>query len=174
LFAEDTPTPYNPSADGSQSGANTVWVAGAAYQIPAFWLYCFDKANLAVVVSEGDTIPALVSEMAPVSSRLAEREAVAKEVFPAYGRAWDEFRRAVEAADRKYLKLDACEIFMLYKGNEFGRLLEKALNWFGSRRETDLDALLSLAGIDHYNGRTKSFSAGEYDSEMYLYGWLGV
>jgi hypothetical protein len=109
--------------------------------------------------------------MDSVRGRFAEREAIAAKLFPDYGRAWEEFRGAVEAAERKYLKIDACEIWALCR-DKFGRLLKKALSWTTSRRESDFDALLSLAGIEGYKPRTKCFDPGEYDPEMYFYGWL--
>jgi hypothetical protein len=164
LFAEDTPAPYDPIAEESDPGANTVQVAGAAYQVPAFWLACFDKADIAVVESEEGDIPQLVSEMDRVRPRLAEREAAVKELFPSHVAAWDEFRRAVEAAGRKYLKVDAYEIWMIPKDtSEYGRLLTRALNWF---------ARLSLAGIETYDTEAKTFSAGDDDPERFLYGGL--
>lgn len=173
LFAEDTPAPYDPFAEESDPGADTVQVAGAAYQVPAFWLACFDKADIAVVESEEGDIPQLVSELDRVRSRLAEREVVVKELFPAHAKAWEEFRRAVEAAGRKYLKVDAYEIWMLHEEDgEFGRLLKKALSWFGSRKKSDLDALLSLAGIEAYDSKAKTFFSGDDDPERFLYGWL--
>jgi hypothetical protein len=173
LFAEDTPAPYDPLAEESEPGANTVQVAGAAYQLPPFWLACFDKGDIAVVESEEGDIPQLVSELDRVRSRLAEREAAVKELFPAHVAAWDKFRRAVEAAGRKFLKVDAYEIWMLSEDDgEFGRQLKKALNWFESRKQADLDALLALAGIEAYDSTTKTFSAGGDDPERFLYGWL--
>jgi hypothetical protein len=172
LFAENTPEPYNPSEGGSRRGARTVWVAGAAYRVPVFWVWCFDKGDIAVVECDGGSLPQLVSAMGLVRSRLAQREAIAAELFPTSGQAWEQFREAVEAADRKYLKVDACEIWALCEGDKFGRLLKKALSWSRSRRQADLDALLSLAGIAGYKPRTKRFDPGAYDPEMYLYGWL--
>jgi hypothetical protein len=56
---------------------------------------------------------------------------------------------------------------------EFGRLLKKALNWFASRKKADLEALLTLAGIDGYDHKAKRFTAPEgEDPEAFLYGWL--
>jgi hypothetical protein len=173
LFAEDTSAPYDPLAEKCDPGANTVQVAGAAYQIPAFWLACFDTADIAVVESEEGDIPQLVSELERVRFRLAEREAAVQELFPAHAAAWDEFRCAVEAAGRKYLKVDTYEIWMLEEDDgEFGRLLKKALSWFRSRTASDLDALLSLAGIEAYDSESKTFSAGDDDPKRFLYGWL--
>jgi hypothetical protein len=173
LFAEDTPAPYDPFAEVSELGTNTLQVAGAAYQVPMFWLCCFDKADIAIVKTQEGDIPALVSEMARVRSRLAERDDLVKALFPAYIRAWDEFRKAVDLADRKYLKVDAYEIWMLNEEGEFGRLLKKALNWFRSKKKADQDALLFLAGIEGYDRKTKSFTVPENDDpEQFLYGWL--
>ncbi len=172
LFAEDTPTPFDPFAEGDDPRANTVEIAGAASQIPAFWLSCFDKEDIALIESEDGDLPTLVSDMARVRARLAERDATVKELFPGHAGAWNEFRRAVEGAGRKYLKVDAYEIWLLYEDGEFGRLLKKALNWFRSGKKADLGALLSLAGIEAYDNKTRTFSAGEYDSESFLYGWL--
>lgn len=173
LFAEDTASPYDPFAEGDEAGANTLQIAGAAYQIPAFWLACFEKADVAVVASEEGEIPQLVCEMGRVRTRLAEREPAVKELFPGHAGAWDDFRRAVEAAGRKYLKVDASEIWMLHEDDgEFARRLRKALNWFGSRKRADLDALLSLAGIEGYDSKAKTFSAGADDPELFLCGWL--
>ncbi len=172
LFAEDTPTPYDPFAEEDKPGANMLIIAGAAYQVPVFWLACFDQDDIAVIESEEGDIPELVSEMAVVRSRLSEREAMVKDLFPGHAPAWDEFRQAIEGVGQKYLKVDAYEIWLLYEDDEFGHLLRKALNWFRSREEADLEALLSLAGIEAYNNKTKTFSAGEYAPEAFLYGWL--
>jgi hypothetical protein len=173
LFVEDTPAPYDPFAEADDPGANAVQLAGAAYQVPVFWLACFDRADIAVVKSEEGHIPQLVSELDRVRLRLGEREAVIKELFPAHAAAWDEFRRAVEATGRKYLKVDVYEIWMLNEDDgEFARLLKKALNWFGSRKQADLNALLSLAGIEGYDSKAKTFSTGDDAPERFLYGWL--
>jgi hypothetical protein len=174
LFAEDTPAPYDPFAEGSDPDANTMHIAGAADQVPAFWLCCFDKGDIAVVESDEGAIPALVSEMARVRSRLAERDPLVRELFPAHAGAWDEFRRAVEAAGRKYLKVDAYEVWMLHEDEgAFGRLLKKVLNWFTSKKKSDLEALLRLAGIDGYDHKAKRFTASEgEDPEAFLCGWL--
>src|SRR5262245_9846592 len=173
LFAEDTPAPYDPLSEEDDPGAKTVQIAGAACQLPAFWLACFDKADIAVVESEEGNIPQLVSEFDRVRSRLAEREAAVTELFPAHTAAWGEFRRAVEAASRKYLKVDAYEVWMMDEDDGgFGRQLKKALNWFGSRKPADFDALLFLAGIEGYDSTAKTFSAGDDDPERFLYGWF--
>jgi hypothetical protein len=172
LFAEDTPTPFDPFGEEGAPGANTVQIAGAAYQLPAFWLSCFDKDDIAVIESEEGDLPALVSELARVRARLGERGALVKGLFPAHAAAWNEFRRAVGGVGRKYLKVDAYEIWLLYEGGEFGRLLKKALNWFRSGKKADLSALLSLAGIEAYDSKSMNFSADEYDPECYLYAWL--
>jgi hypothetical protein len=82
LFAEDTPAPCDPFAEGGDPGANTVPIAGAADQVPAFWLCCFDKGDVAVVESEEGAVSAPVSEMARVRSRLAERDALVRQLFP--------------------------------------------------------------------------------------------
>jgi hypothetical protein len=56
---------------------------------------------------------------------------------------------------------------------EFGRLLKKALHWFASRKRADLDALLSLASVEGYDSKAKTFAAGDdNDPERFLYGWL--
>jgi hypothetical protein len=174
LFAEDTATPYDPFAEEDDPRANTVQVAGASYQVPAFWLFCFDTGDTVSVESEEGTIPALVSDMAKVRSRLAERDEFAKALFPGYNAAWDEFRGAVETVDRKYLKVDAYEIWMIDgEEGEFGRHLKKALNWFRSKKKPDLDALLALAGIEGYDRKVKTFTIPEGDDpERFLYGWL--
>lgn len=174
LFAEDTAAPYNPLAEKRDPLANTVQLAGAAYQIPAFWLFCFDNNDMVEVESEEGKIPSLVCAMSRVRFRLAERDRAASELFPGHTHAWQEFRKAVEAAGRKYLKIDAYEIWMLPEDpRDFVRSLKMALNWFASGDKTDLDALLSLAGIEGYDREAKTFTVFEGDDpERYLYGWL--
>src|SRR5262249_42160398 len=149
-------------AEEQDPGANTVQVAGADGQLPVFWLFCFDVGDIAVVESDDGAIPALVAEMARVRGRLAERGAMATELFPSHAHAWDEFREAIEAAGRKYLKVDAYEIWLLHdEPSDFGRLLKKALNWPASKKAGDLDALLSLAGIEGYDRKTRNFTVPE-------------
>src|SRR5262249_22668120 len=79
LFAENTPDPYDPDRK-PRAKDKTVFIAGAAYQVPAFWLCCFDKSDIAPVEWQNYEIPQLVSEMAPLRSRLAERAALVKEL----------------------------------------------------------------------------------------------
>jgi hypothetical protein len=174
LFAEDTPAPYDPFSEETDQAANTLQIAGAADQVPAFWLFCFGKGNIVEVESEEGKIPALVSAMSEVRNRLATRDELARDLFPSHATAWEEFRQVVESADRKYLKVDAYEIWVLSEDErEFGRQLKKALNWFDSAKKADLNALLSLAGIVGYDVKTKSFPADEDDEpERFLYGWF--
>jgi hypothetical protein len=173
LFAENTPDPYDPDRK-PRAKDKSVFIAGAAYQVPVFWLCCFDKSDIAPVEWQNYEIPQLVSEMAPVRARLAERAALVKKFFPSHTSAWKDFRSAVEKADRKYLKLDGSEIWCLFPNQSaFGELLDKALNWFHSKKKADLKALFSLAGIEGYDAKTKKFSIpADNAPERYLYGWF--
>jgi hypothetical protein len=157
--------------------AKTVFIAGAAYEVPVFWLFCFDPADLATIESAEGDFPTLVTEMARARARLAARAALAGGLFPAAAGAWEEFRHAVEAAaGRKYLKVDAYEVRMLNADDsrgEFAGLLRRALGWFESGEEASLDALLPLAGIGGYDRESGSFPVSENDCpERFLYGWL--
>lgn len=174
LFAEDTPDPYDPFAEDPDPRANTLSVAGASCQVPAFWLFCFDRSDLTEIDTDEGKIPQLVTEMAAARRRLAAREAAAKQLFPTYGGVWAEFRAAVEAVDRRYLKLDGYEVWMTYGDDgEFAQLIAGALSWFDSGKQVDRDALLSLAQIEGYDERSKTFAVEPHDDpEQYLYGWL--
>lgn len=176
LFAEDAPNPYDPLMEDSVPGTNTLLVAGASCQMPAFWLFCFDLSDLAEIDTEEGKIPTLVTEMVAARRRLATRDDAARRLFPTFGDAWAEFRGAVEAADRRYLKLDGYEVWIMHEDDgEFGRLMAGALRWFDSGKRADLDALMSLAQIDRYDERRKTFTVRPDEAaERFLYGWLGA
>jgi hypothetical protein len=174
LFAEDTATPYDPFAEDDAPGANTLIIAGAACQVPAFWFFCFEPGNVTQIDSGEGIIPELVSDIAQVRSRLAVREVHVRELFPGHVPAWQQFRKAVESADRRYLKLDAYEIWMMQEDDrKYGRQLMKALKWFDFGRKAELDALFWLAEIKGYDRRTKTFRVEEDECpERFLFGWL--
>ena len=174
LFAEDTPDPYDPFAEDPDPRTNTMLVAGASCKVPAFWLFCFDRSDLTEIDTEEGKVPGLVTEAAAARRRLAARDAAASQLFPAHAGAWAEFRGAVEAADRRYLKLDAYEVWMMHEDDgDFARLIAGALGWFDSGERAGLEALLSLAEIEGYDERLKRFAVGpDDDPEQFLYGWL--
>jgi hypothetical protein len=174
LFAEDIPTPFNPFIEGEAPGANTRIICCATCQVPAYWLFCFEPSNLTHVESEEGRVPELVSEMGLARSRLAARDGLARELFPDHDATWKEFRAAIEAADRHYLKMDAYEIWMMHEDDgTFGKRLASALRWFDSKRKGDLDSLFWLAEIEGYDRRTKAFKVDDdNDPERYLIGWF--
>jgi hypothetical protein len=174
LFGEDTPTPLDPFSEEDDSQTNTLWVAGAAYQIPAYWLFCFDKSDLTEIESEEGRIPGLVCRTTAARPHLRTRDGLARELFPEHVPIWRQWRRAIKAVRRKYLKVDAYEIWMLGADErELGRQLRKALGWFTTDRKANRDALLLLAGIEGYDRKTKTFPVPEGECpERYLYGWF--
>lgn len=127
LYAEDTPSGYNPEAKGHEPQANTLFVAGAAYQIPVYWLFCFDSNTdfVEVKLSDGE-YSTLVSPVPAVRKRLAQRDALARALFPEYVADWERWRRVVESVDRQYLKLDPYELWQQYivKEIDVSRLVE--------------------------------------------------
>jgi hypothetical protein len=179
LFAEDTPDAYNPMVEESDEGANTLFVAGAAYQIPVFWLCCFDEENFVDVdLGEDGTLSALVAPMADVRRRLSERHGRVIDLFPAHVAVWKQWRKVIESVDRRFLKLDPCEICILYEDPEtLGGEMYEAMEWLdGSGIEAERESLLSLAGIENYDPATRTFSFDEKQEcpEKFLFGWLEI
>src|SRR5262249_9229505 len=81
LFAENTPTPPSPypepTSEAQKAKAKTVLVASVADRVPAFWLFCFEEDNVVDVSFEGERFSTLVSDLASVRERLAERDRLA-------------------------------------------------------------------------------------------------
>jgi hypothetical protein len=159
LFAEDTPAAYNPEQKGTDRQANTLHIAGAAYQIPVFWLFCFAEEDFVDVHMSQGRFSTLVTNMGQVRRRLTERDTLAREFFPAHAGIWSHWRAVIEAVDRRYLKLDPYEIWLLYKEDyELGGMLYNALDWFDPPHDQrDLDFLLGLAGIEDYSRECRAF-----------------
>src|SRR5262245_27770559 len=109
LLAEDSPSPPALQHDGD-TVANTLFVAGCAYQVPAVWLFCFGSDDLSHYQGEAGPVPALVAEMDKVRQRLADRDRRARDLFPEHEAIWERWRGVIDAIDRQYLKADFCEI----------------------------------------------------------------
>jgi hypothetical protein len=173
LFAQDTPDLDGESRD-------TFFVAGCAYQVPILWLFCFDTDSLTLHRVENDEgesalIPDLVSSMASVRQRLAKRDELARAHFPKHTAVWEEWRQAVESVEMPYLKTGLVEIWCLYQDAEgLRRELAGALAWLGGGPKSGFNDLLSLAGLETYNARTRDFTFDPKRdcAERYLYGWL--
>jgi hypothetical protein len=173
LFAEDTPELDNEECD-------KFFVAGCAYQVPIFWLFCFDPDNLVehrVENDEGDSdvVPDLVSDMVSVRRRLEERDELARSRFPEHTAIWEEWRQAVESVEQPYLKTDLGEIWCLYQGHDdLLAELTGALAWLSGGPASGFDDLLSLAGLGTYDRQTRAFTFDPKRdcAERYLYGWL--
>jgi hypothetical protein len=175
LFAEDTPAPYNPAATKKDPQAHSVFIAGAAYQIPVFWLFCFEEEDFVVVrLSRKESFSTLVAPMEKVRWRLAERDKLARDFFPEAAEIWSGWRKTIEAIDRSYLKLDVCEIWVLYKNaKELEGEMQLALDWFDCQEDYEFTSLLGLAGIDDYDDKTRRilFDEKRWCLEKFVIGW---
>ena len=174
LFAEDTPAPHNP-AKPMNARAESVYIAGAAYQIPVFWMFCFEEEDFVNVrLSSRQSFSTLVAPMAKVRPRLQARDALALEYFPDGAEIWSGWRKTIEAVDRRYLKVDTCEIWVLYRDNKhFVQELQLALDWFDKQDDYEFTSLLGLTGIEDYDDRTHRVLFDEKRSclEKFLIGW---
>lgn len=159
LVAEDTPLPVHPYKAAAPE-ANTLTVAGSeSPRIPAFWLFCFAEDSLAPIDLGQNVAVGLVSETGRVCDRLAAREGLARELFPAHADLWARWRAAVESVGRRYLKLDCFTIWDVYPPGEFEDALRSALGWFESRDPGHRAALFDLAGAQTEEGTGRAVSA---------------
>lgn len=178
LLADDDPAPYRYDDDGGDA----LTVAGCAYQVPVFWLFCFDPGDLSVVPSvpdegsgESQPIPTLTAAMARVHARLAERERLALRLFGPHADVWREWRAGVESVGRAFLKAEMCEIWCLIDDPDgLRRQLASALEWIHRGNGTALDDVLGLAGIEGYDRMTGRlhFDPERECAERFLFGWL--
>src|SRR3954451_6608858 len=110
LLAEDDPEPVHPEAERERRG-KTEFITEGVYRIPVFWLFCFDRGDLVTLtLANGDPLPTLVAGMKKVRRRLAQRDRLARELFPEHVGIWEEWREQNEAVEQRYLKADLCEI----------------------------------------------------------------
>jgi len=175
LFAEDTPAPYNP-AKPMKTGGRFLDIAGAAYQIPVFWMFCFEEEDFVVVrLPRKQSFSTLVAPMKKVRQRLAERDELARGFFPDAAEMWSSWRKTIEAVDRRYLKLDVCEIWVLYKNaKELEKEMKLALDWFDCKDDYEFTSLLNVAGIEDYDDKTRRvlFDENRWCLEKFLIGWF--
>ncbi len=178
LVAENTRIPVGPWDEPNDPKAKTVFVAGAVYQIPAFWLFCFEEPELVDREYEGEPIPTLVTALKKARQRLKARDPQARELFPAHARIWEGWRQAIDSVERRYLKVDAFEIWQLSPGEgELGGEICLALDWFESDKESELSGtqlayLLRLAGITKYDPKKRSFPIPKGEcAEKFLIGY---
>jgi hypothetical protein len=84
MFAENTPDvvgPDGPRRDGRKT--RTVYFAGCAWQVPVFWLFCYDFEDLTdYECDDGALVPTLVTPMERVRARLEERDEPVRSLFP--------------------------------------------------------------------------------------------
>jgi len=177
LFAENTPDVVGPdSPRRDRRRTKTVFFAGCAWQVPVFWLFCFDSEDLSdYECNDGSLIPTLVSHMDRVRARLAERDALARSLFPQYVSVWEKWRQAVEKIKRTFLKTSLCEIWCLYEDDTyFKNSLSAALDFLRGEEPDGLEDLVTLAGIMTYDRKTCTFTFDEDRecAEKFLYGWL--
>ena len=169
LVAEDTPLPVHPYKSSAPE-ANTLTVAGSeSPRIPAFWLFGFAEDSLAEIDLGKNVAVGLVSETGRVCDRLAAREGLARELFPAHADLWARWRAAVESVGRRYLKLDCFTIWDVYPPGEFEDALRSALRWFESRAPGDRTALFDLSVFRPCEGTGRAVSAmfeGESPEEV--------
>jgi len=174
LLADDTPHPPSPEHD-DDPGREPLSVAGCAYQVPAFWLFCFDAHDLTHYEDAGGPVPTLIAEMDKVRQRLADRDRRARDLFPQHVAVWEEWCKAIDRVDRQYLKMDVIELQMLCDNeDDLACQLSEALDWFEFGNASELEHLLALAGISTYDAKTRSFTFDEKEecAEKFLYGWL--
>jgi hypothetical protein len=178
LFANNDPEPLRYELDDDDCfsagvGKQCVFVAGCAWQVPVFWLFCFDPEDLTLAEAGEDQIPTLTAPMQRVKARLAEREKRARSLFPELAGVWTEFVAAVTRVKRKYLKVEMGEIWCL-SPDTWHDGLDNALAWIAGRSTAGLDDLLGIAGIQRYDHRTGklSFDEDRECAEKFLYGWL--
>jgi hypothetical protein len=193
LFAEDTKAAYNPEAESASGRA--VHIAAAAYQVPAFWLFCFDSnTDFVEVETSGGSFFTLVAPMSAVRQRLADRGPLARALFPKHAGAWDLWERVVGGVRRRYFKLDPYEIWLLTDEEDddtvsYNCLVSDGLDWvtYAAKRESpaehirktddDLQRLFALAGLyGRYDFRRRiiRFDPKTECAERFLYGWYEI
>lgn len=173
LLADDTPHPPRPGRD--LPGDGPVTVAGCADRVPVFWLFCFGADDLSYYEGPEGPVPLLVAEMDKVRQRLAERDHLARDLFPAHTSLWERWGKAIESLDRHYLKADLSGAQVLYVDeDELACRISEALDWFELGNDSERAHLLDLAGIEHYDPATGTIECDEENGcpEQFLLGWL--
>jgi hypothetical protein len=148
-------------------------LCAASYQIPAFWLFCFNESDLCEIIADDERIPTALTSTATARKRLMVRAPLAMELFAAHSRRWDEWVRLIDTCEFPYLTLDGYEIWAM-EPDEFARHLPQAVRWFSSRSPSDRESLFWLAGIEQYDPSKRAIICGSNDSPgRYLqgYGW---
>ena len=174
LLADDTPHPPSPEYD-DDPGRNPLFIAGCAFQVPAFWLFCFDAQDLTHYEDADGPVPTLIAEMDKVRQRLADRDGKARDLFPQHVTVWEEWRKAIDLVDREYLKMDVVELQALCDNeDDLACQLSEALDWFEFGNASELEHLLALAGISTYDATTRTFTSDEKRAPpgKFLCGWL--
>jgi len=178
LFADGDPEPlrYVRNDDDEFSvtyGKRYVLVAGCAWQVPVFWLFCYDPEDLTIAEAGDDEIPTLTAPIERVKARLAEREKRARRLFPEHADVWAEWVAAIRKVKRPYLKVEMSEIWCL-SPDTWHDGVASALDWIAGRSADGLDDVLGVAGISRYDQRTGKLSFDEERecAEKFLYGWL--
>ena len=154
LLAEDSPTPARAAAARGAKD-NTVHVASARW-VPVFWMFCFEADDLTDVELDGEQVPTLTSAVSAVRERLAARDAVAREWFPAFAGLWETWRRVVGGLGRQYLKLDSYALSCMGDHRDFASGLFMALDG-PDPHGLDLEYLLDLACVQDYDETARSF-----------------
>src|ERR1051325_639106 len=99
LYAGHTPTLFNPDDPlvlDPKDGA--FFIAGAAYTIPVFWLFCFDPEDFVTVKTPEDgEMDTFVAETKLVCQRLNKRDTLAREWFPAHSDLWEQWKCVISA-----------------------------------------------------------------------------
>src|SRR5262249_20308539 len=128
LVASDTDLPLD-HKELWRADPTTVCLAQSDGWLPAFWLFCFGSDFPVEVPLPPDARVGLGSGVDAARRRLASRDALARQLFPAYQVVWDRWCGRVESAGRRYLKMDAFGIADAAP-EDYNRLVRDALAWF--------------------------------------------
>jgi len=172
LIGGNDPAPIGPTTDGYDPDAQVL--CAASYQIPAFWLFCFDESSLCEFVAESERIPTALTSTAAARARMAERGPLAVELFAAHASRWTEWVEFIGACQFPYLTLDGYEVWAMGP-DEFAGHLPQAIRWCASRSPADRGSLFWLAGIERYDPSQQAIVCGRDESPgRFLQGYSWV
>jgi hypothetical protein len=182
LYAHDTPLPFNPDDPGGENDPTpsrpTVDIASAGW-CPVFWCAGFNATeDMVDVASSEGTFPAVVAPLESVRARLAERDGLVRDVFPAHIDLWTRWRACIDRVDRLYLHLETYSFASQFTDpDETALPLFAAISWFSPRAkrkpsdvEWDFTNLLRVAELAGYDPKYHLLLPTGRDLDWHLVG----
>lgn len=179
LIANDVPG--GATDDVGWTPADGEGVADGPHAVPVFWLALFDEGDLCTVAIDAEDealeIPSLAADLGDARRRFRDRRGLLMARFPEFEPTWERFDAVLHGLDARYIKVDVTELWDLAAcvDEDFGEELRAAVRWFETRDEDDFAQLLSIASIQGYDMRRRSFPAlaEEVPRAFHLRGYAG-